>query len=82
MITLTIIKRTTKAGQKVETRSLECINSIDKAKKKILPIVKEMEVASQTNKKPAIEIVAVSYDTNSEKEMLLATRAIVTSDNE
>ena len=82
MITLTLIKRESKNGRLTETRSLEMIKSTDKAKKFIQPIVKEMEVARQNNTKPATEIIAVSYDEDSEKSLLLSLRAIITTENE
>lgn len=82
MITLTIIERTSKNGKSIEKRSLKMLHSIDKAKKFIQPIVKEMEVARTNKQIPQTEIVAVSYDETSEKEMLLSLRAIITTENE
>ena len=82
MITLTLIERHNKNGKITETRSIKLIHSMDKAKKFIQPIVKEMEVAKQNKQTPNNEIVAVSYDDNSEKEMLLSIRAIITTENE
>lgn len=82
MITLTLIERHNKNGKITETRSIKLIHSMDKAKKFIQPIVKEMEVAKQNNQVPNNEIVAVSYDDNSEKSMLLSIRAIITTENE
>ena len=82
MITLTIVKRSNVKGVKKETQSLEMFKDTDKARKFILPIAKEMDVCRQTNQIPSTEIIAVSYDTDSEKSMLLATRAIITTENE
>ena len=82
MITLTIIERTSKNGKSIEKRSLKMLHSIDKAKKFIQPIVKEMEVVRANKQVPQTEIVAVSYDETSEKEMLLSLRAIITTENE
>lgn len=83
MITLTIVERTkNKNGQLIEKRSLKMLHSIDKAKKFIQPIAKDMEVARVNNTKPATEIVAVSYDDDTEKTLLLNLRAIITTENE
>lgn len=82
MITLTIIERTNKNGKWSEKRSLKMLHSMDKAKKFIQPIAKEMEVARETKSVPASEIVAVSYDEPAEKDLLLSLKAIITTENE
>ena len=78
MITLTIVE--TKAGK--VTRKLELFHSMDKAKKRIIPIVKEMKVAKKLKQEPKIKIDAVSFDTKSEKTLLLELGAIVSIENE
>ena len=78
MITLTIVEK--KAGK--VTRKLELFHSMDKAKKRIIPIVKEMKVAKKLKQEPKIKIDAVSYDTKSEKTLLLELGAIITTENE
>ena len=80
MITLTIIERHAKTGG--IKRKLELIHSMDKAKTRIQPIVKEMRVAEKLKKEPKIKIEAVSYDTKSEKTMLLELGAIISVENE
>ena len=78
MITLTIVEK--KNGK--FTRKLELYHSMDKAKKRIIPIVKEMKVAKKLKQEPKIKIDAVSYDTKSEKTLLLELGAIITTENE
>ena len=82
MITLTIIERVNKNGKVTEKRSLKLLHSLDKARKFIQPIAKDMQVARANKQVPQTEIVAVSYDEPSEKEMLLSLRAIITTENE
>lgn len=82
MITLTIVEE--KDVNKVvrPVRSIELFYSIDKAKKFIAPIVKEMKEARKQKRNPKIRIDGVSYDTNSEKTLLLELDAIKTNENE
>lgn len=82
MITLTIVEKDT--SKKIETwkRSIRMFNSIDKAKKDIVPIVKEMKQAIREKRPPTIKIDAVSYDTKSEKTLLLELDAITSIENE
>ena len=88
MITATIKEKSKVKGILVETRKVKCYHSLDKARKELAPIAKEMEVARnalknhQAYKEPAKTIIAVSYDTKSEKNLLLEMRAIVSIDNE
>ena len=77
-ITLTIVK---KKGNVYE-RKMIIYHSLDKARKEIAPIAKEMRIAEKLNKVPNVRIEAVSYDTKSEKSLLLETRAIVSTENE
>lgn len=81
-ITLTIIKKVTQGKAVNLKRELKIYHSMDKARKEIIPIVKEMKRAKRLHVEPDIRIDAVSYDTKSEKSLLLETRAIVSIDNE
>ena len=58
------------------------IDSMDKARKEIAPIVKEMKTAKREKREPTIRIDGASYDTNSEKSLLLELDAIVSTENE
>ena len=82
MITLTIVEQV-KSGKLINyKRSLKLYHSMDKARKDIIPIVREMKLAKSQKRDPTIRIDAVSYDTRSEKELLLETKAIISKDNE
>ena len=82
MITLTIVEEV-KSGKVISyKRKLKLFSSTDKARKEITPIVKEMKVAKSQKRTPSIRIEAVSYDTKSEKNLLLETHAIESIDNE
>lgn len=82
MITLTIVEQV-KKGARVETkRSIKMVHSMDKARKMIPPIVAEMKSAEKEKREPKIRIDAVSYDTKSERTMLLELNAIKSIDNE
>ena len=82
MITLTLVEQVTK-GKRVEMkRHLKLYHSNDKARKEIIPIVKEMRLAEKEKREPIIKIVGVSYDTKSERTMLLELKAITSIDNE
>lgn len=86
MITATI--RELEKGGKVEKRVIKCYHSLDKARKELSPIAKEMEIARQLArehkpyKEPKKTIIAVSYDRKSEKNLLLEIRAIISIENE
>lgn len=82
MITLTIVEQQ-KNGKRVEfKRYLKLFHSMDKAKKSIIPIVKEMKQAKKEKREAKIRIDGVSYDTKSEKTLLLELDAITSIDNE
>ena len=81
-ITLTIVKKEKSGKIETYTRKLKIFHSMDKAKKEIVPIVKEMRLAKKMDREPTIRIEAVSYDTKSEKTLLLETGALVSIDNE
>ena len=82
MITLTIVKQVKKGSQVTWKKELKMFNSVDKARKEITPIVREMKVAKKEKREPTIAIKAVSYDLKSEKTMLLETDAIISVENE
>ena len=82
MITLTIVEQV-KTGKRVEPkRYMKLFHSTDKAKKFIEPVVKEMKMANKQKRTPQIRIDGVSYDTKSEKVLLLELDAITSIDNE
>ena len=82
MITLTIVEHV-KNGKKVEIkRSIQLFNSVDKAKQFIGPIVKEMQQAKKEKREALRRIDGVSYDSNSEKTLLMEMKAITSVDNE
>lgn len=82
MITLTIVEQI-KNGKRIEfKRHLELFHSNDKAKKYIIPVVKEMKQAKSEKREPQKRIDGVSYDTKSEKALLLELDAINSIENE
>ena len=77
MITLTIAEMK-KDGKLLKfQRTIKMFKSKDKAEKFIVPIVEEMEEAKRQKREPRKNIVAVSYDSNSEKKLLVELGAIV-----
>lgn len=82
MITLTIVETKKKGSVMVQRKSLKMYGSMDKAKREIMPIVREMKSAKRQGKAPSVMIKAVSYETKSEYSMLLEAGAIVSVDNE
>ena len=82
MITLTIVEQVKKGSKLESKRYMKLYHSMDKARKEIVPIVTEMRLAKSQKRTPSIRIDAVSYDSKSEKSLLLETKAIVTTDNE
>lgn len=84
MITLTIVEQV--KDKKTNTispkRYLKMYHSIDKARKEIPAIVQEMRSAKKAKRMPQIRIDAVSYDTKSEKQLLLELGAVTTTENE
>lgn len=82
MITLTIVEQV-KTGKRIEPRRyMKIFHSTDKARKFIQPVVKEMKLARKDHRDANIRIDGVSYDTKSEKALLLELDAIVSIDNE
>lgn len=82
MITLTIIKKVKTGSIVTFKRELKLFRSMDKARQEIIPIVEEMQHAKSQKRAPEVRIDAVSYDTKSEKNLLLETRAITSIENE
>ena len=82
MITLTV-KKQVKKGKVIEVkREIQKYHSMDEARKAIVPIVKIMKTAKASKVEPTEEIVGVSYDTKSEKMLLLELDAIKSVENE
>ena len=82
MITLTIVEEV-KTGKTISyKRKMKLYHSMDKARKEIVPIVKEMKVAKSQKRTPSIRIDAVSYENKSERSLLLELNAITSVDNE
>ena len=82
MITLTIIEQVKTKNRVDYKRQLVLIHSTDQARKVIVPIVKEMKLAKKENRKPSKAINGVSYDTKSERTLLLELDAITSIENE
>lgn len=82
MITLTIVEEVTKGKVTSYKRRMNLFSSTDMARKEIVPIVKEMKLAKRQKREPKVRIDAVSYDTKSEKSLLLELHAIESIENE
>lgn len=82
MITLTIVEQVKTKNRVDYKRQLVLIHSVDKARKIISPIVKEMKLARKEKRTPSKSIDGVSYDTKSEKTLLLELDAITSIENE
>ena len=82
MITATIREAKKVRGIATEKKSIVCYHSIDKARSELRPIAKDMAVCRKTGKQPSREVVAVSYDTKSEKSLLLELKVITSIENE
>ena len=84
MISLTIVEQIKDKTTKLVSpkRYMKMYNSSDKASKEIRPIVAEMRLAKKQRRVPSIRIDAVSYDTKSEKTLLLELGAITSIENE
>lgn len=82
MITLTIVEEVTKGKVTNYKRRMKLLSSTDAARKEIVPIVKEMKLAKKQKREPKVRIDAVSYDTKSEKSLLLELHAIESIENE
>ena len=82
MITLTLVEEVKSGKSIIYRRRIKLYHSMDKAKKDIIPIVKEMRLAKKEKRTPSVRIDAVSYDTKSEKSLLLELGAITSTENE
>ena len=82
MITITIVKNKKTKGKVIQEKELKIFNSLDKAKMFASPIARNMKLCKKMKQTPETEIVAVSYDTDYEKKMLLQIEAITTTENE
>lgn len=82
MITITINETLVKNKIPTIKKSLRLYNSLDKARKEIEPITSEMRDAKRNKRNPKVEIIAVSYDTDVEKQLLLSIGAFISIDNE
>lgn len=82
MITLTIVKNTKVNGKPVQKREIKIFPSLDKAKLFASPIATDMRICKKLKQTPKVSIVAVSYDTDYEKQMLIQIGAITTNENE
>lgn len=82
MITITLVENKVVRSKPVITRKIVIYHSLDKARKEIPAYVKEMRLAKKEKRTPKYYIDGVSYDTNSERSMLLEMHAIVSVENE
>lgn len=82
MITLTLIKRTKEKGKKVEKKEIKIFKKLDDAKMFASPIANNMMLCRKLKQIPEQEIMAVSYDEDYERQMLINIGAIITNDNE
>ena len=82
MISITLVETKLVKNRPVMTRKIVFYHSLDKARKEIPVYVKEMRLAKKEKRTPKYLIDGVSYDTSSEKSMLMEMHAIVSVDNE
>ena len=82
MITLTLNEEIKKGKVYEYKRYIKLFHSVDKAKQFIIPVVQEMKLAKKEKRNPKISIYGVSYDTKSEKSLLLELDAISSIENE
>lgn len=82
MITATIVTRAKKHGIYTESRKMHLFHTMDKAKKILAPIADTQVECRKKKVTPPQEILSVSYDTDSERKLLLEIRAILSIDNE
>lgn len=80
MITATIKTRKKVKGVLTERREIELFDSVEKARKYLKPIAVDMAICKQLKKTPEVEIVGVSWDFESEKNMLVEIKAYETTD--
>lgn len=84
MITINVIERHQNTKTKIisETKKIYLFNSVDKARKFLSPIVAEMKSAKLNHREPLTRINGVSFDTRSEKSLLLEMGAIELQDED
>lgn len=86
MITISVVRKVETGKGKEKTyvlqREVLKFHSIDKARAEITPIVKEMNLAQSQKRQPKVAIEGVSYDSKSERQVLLELKAITSIDNE
>lgn len=84
MITINVIERQKNTKTKIisETKKIYLFNSTDKARKFLSPIVAEMKNAKLSHREPLTTINGVSFDTRSEKALLLEMGAIELQDED
>lgn len=82
MITATIVTRKKVKGITQIHREIKVFNSSEKARKYLKPIATDMAVCRKQKVEPAVEIMGVSFDHDSEKRMLLEIRAFNSIENE
>lgn len=82
MITATIETRKKVKGIMTTNREIKVFNASEEARKVLKPIATDMAICRKKKTTPAVEIMGVSYDHESEKRMLLEIRAIVSVENE
>lgn len=82
MITLTVVENKKVKDKIVQKREIKIFPSLDKAKNYASPIANNMRLCKKLGQTPTTEIVAVSYDNEYEKQMLLQIGAFITNDNE
>ena len=82
MISITLVETKVVKGKSEVKRRIVFYHSLDKARKEIPVYVKEMKLAKKEKRTPKYLIDGVSYDTSSEKSMLLELHALVSVDNE
>ena len=77
MITATIQETKVVKGVTTIKRKIHLYHSMDKARKELSPIAREMLACEKLGKKPKIIIDGVSYDTDSERRLLIEIGAFV-----
>ena len=84
VITINVIERHRNNKTKVitETTKIYLFKSTDKARKFLYPIVSEMKSAKQMKREPLTYINGVSFDTRSERALLLEMGAIELQDQD
>ena len=82
MISITLVETKVIKGKSEVKRRIVFYHSLDKARKEIPVYVKEMKLAKKEKRTPKYLIDGVSYDTKSEKVLLLELDAITSIDNE